>query len=179
MSAEDFDNSETEILTALNVTGGVLSLCGSIFIILTYYKYRELQKLSFKLIVFISIADFTTSLAKCFGSPATGTFGCGLQGFLTTFGDLASYVGTPFVLIINVTTQACVNPQCLQNTNTFLLNIFLFILQHETNKQTHAKKKFLQHFILKIIRTFLLLFYYFFCIFIFIFKFYYNIVVLC
>jgi len=71
-----------------------LSLIGSCFIILCYIKYKEIKKLSFELILYLSISDLIRSSSNIlFGSPKNNaSLLCQLQGIMSTFGGLASFL---------------------------------------------------------------------------------------
>ncbi len=76
----------------------LLSLIGSIFVILAYTCWRETRNFAFKLVVQISIADFIYCMAHFFSDSQyldipidSGTL-CTIQGFLVNFGMVSSFM---------------------------------------------------------------------------------------
>jgi len=72
----------------------ILSFLGSIFIVVTYIRFRRLRSFAFKLVTFLSISDFIFYSGKLLSlfdfSPANQKTVCNVQGIMINFGELAS-----------------------------------------------------------------------------------------
>jgi len=72
----------------------ILSFLGSIFIVVTYIRFRRLRSFAFKLVTFLSISDFIFYSGKLLSlvevSSANIQTLCNLQGLMINFGELAS-----------------------------------------------------------------------------------------
>jgi len=77
-----------------------LSIIGSSLIIFSYFRWKDLQTTSRKLLVFLSIADLATAIGNLIGSVSedTGAF-CVAQSTLTTFSSMASFHWTVYIAV--------------------------------------------------------------------------------
>ena len=92
-----FTPSQVTALTAVSVSLSALSFIGSGFIIYSYASFPELRKFSFKLIFLMSCADCAACIAYFFGSPATGSPLCTVQGLMEQGCQLSSIVWTTII----------------------------------------------------------------------------------
>lgn len=88
-------NEQREIIGTTTQILSVLSLCGSVFIVICYLKFRDLRNFAFKLVCFMSICDMCSSVAKLLGNPGgddpiTQTALCTFQALLLSFFELGS-----------------------------------------------------------------------------------------
>ena len=60
-SGGGFETGERLALQVVVVIGAVLSMCGSFFIIVSFFSFPDLQTFPYKLIMFLSLADFFSS----------------------------------------------------------------------------------------------------------------------
>jgi hypothetical protein len=56
-----FETGERLSLQVVVVVGAILSMCGSLFIIVSFFAFPDLQTFPYKLIMFLSLADFFSS----------------------------------------------------------------------------------------------------------------------
>ncbi|OWM78335.1 G-protein coupled receptor 1 [Punica granatum] len=87
---------DREILSALNVGASSLSFVGSGFIVLCYVLFKELRKLSFKLVFYLALSDMLCSFFSIVGDPSKGFF-CYAQGYSTHFFCVASFLWTTVI----------------------------------------------------------------------------------
>jgi hypothetical protein len=93
-----FDNSLANTLVGVC---SALSIAGSMFVFCTWFRFKKLQYFSRKLVVFVSVADFASSLSLFFGTfvriyednhrPSKWCF---VQGMMVQFFSLASIMWT-------------------------------------------------------------------------------------
>jgi len=57
----DFETSERLSLQVVTIIGAVFSMLGSSFIIISFFAFKDLQTFPYKLIMFLSVADFFSS----------------------------------------------------------------------------------------------------------------------
>ena len=98
----------------------LLSLCGSLFVILIYTCWRETRNFAFKLVLQISIADFIYCFAHFFSDSQyldipidDGTL-CTIQGFLVNFGMVSSFMWAMVVAWTLFATVVLIKPD-IQN----------------------------------------------------------------
>jgi hypothetical protein len=86
---------------AVSVTSQTISVLGSLTIIALYFTQKKLQKFSFKLVMYLSIADILTSVAdllmvfEFYKQPDHP--GCIFQGMLMTYSVLSSCCWTVII----------------------------------------------------------------------------------
>jgi hypothetical protein len=107
----DFLDPKQEIfISYLAVILSILSLCGSLFIVLMHMAYPQIRSFAFKLIVYLSFADIFFSIGKIYLIEYIEEFAieggdCYLQAFLINFGGLSSFAWTT---VISYTVYATV-----------------------------------------------------------------------
>mmetsp|Transcript_2135 Transcript_2135/g.7623 ORF Transcript_2135/g.7623 Transcript_2135/m.7623 type:complete len:362 (-) Transcript_2135:29-1114(-) len=89
-----FSKSQLDTLTVLNITFSTISLLGSTFILLSYFLFKDLRKLSFKLVLWLSFSDALSGMSTLIGSPADGSAICYIQAYITQFFAIASFAWT-------------------------------------------------------------------------------------
>jgi len=105
MDSEDAESpslnpNETSLLV-IALVEAILSLLGSLFIILTYVLIKRLRNFAFKLVVCLSISDVIISTGNLFTGDAldgyTNDSLCYLQSVLKNYGGLASVLWTTVI----------------------------------------------------------------------------------
>jgi len=89
---------EARVLEQINIAMSVFSFLGSSFIIFCYYKFQHLHTFPFKLVLFVSISDFITSIGNFMGDAGGNDdthLGaseglCVFQAVLISYGQLSS-----------------------------------------------------------------------------------------
>jgi len=77
-----FTTAESVVIQTFSMTLSIFSLIGEIFIITSYYFFPKLRKFSFKLVLFMSLADVGATLSYFLGDPKNdGSVICGLQAW--------------------------------------------------------------------------------------------------
>lgn len=74
-----------------------ISLCGSIFVVLAYWKFESLRIFAFKLVYVLTIFDGIRSFVSMFPSyldTTEGQISCKIQGFMLEFSSLAGVLWT-------------------------------------------------------------------------------------
>lgn len=94
-----FSESEVNTLLVLNLVCSVLSMCGSLTIIITYLWFEELRTFAFRLVFFVSLSDLGACVFRLIGNPGQGPW-CQLQGFGTNIFDLASFMWVAAIAIV-------------------------------------------------------------------------------
>ena len=96
-----FIHSEEVLIYNLVRVSSILSLFGSLFVLFTWYAFKDIHFFSRKLIVYTSIADICSSMAFLYGTFIQGykenthaSTQCVVQGILIQFFYLASYFWT-------------------------------------------------------------------------------------
>jgi len=95
----DFSKSQVDTLLVLNQVCSVLSMCGSLTIIITYLYFEELRTFAFGLVFFVSLSDMLACLFRLIGNPSDGPW-CALQGFGTNMFDLTSFMWVAAIAIV-------------------------------------------------------------------------------
>lgn len=90
----ELSESETTAVTAVGVTFSTVSLLGSLVIIASYLRFRELHKTSFALITQLSLADIGADITYFFGDPPADSSACIVQGFLQQWFQLSTIFWT-------------------------------------------------------------------------------------
>jgi len=95
----------------------LLSLCGTLFVILTYTCWRETRNFAFKLVLQISISDFIYCIAHFFSNNEyldipidSGTL-CTIQGFLVNFGMVSSFMWAMVIAWTLFATVVLIKPE--------------------------------------------------------------------
>lgn len=98
--SEEYYTSAALDNIVLSTISAVLSIIGTLFIIATYFKWRDIQTTSRRILVYISIADFISSLGNTVSvlSPPNHTV-CLVQSIIGTFFILASFFWTVFLAV--------------------------------------------------------------------------------
>ena len=118
-------NNEQYLLIITFVVS-IISLLGSLFIILTYLFVKRLRNFAFKLVVYLSISDVILTIGNMlvsdqFDDSESDTI-CFLQAILTNYGGLASILWTSIIAFTIYSTV--VNQR--KNINTSQTNFILF-----------------------------------------------------
>jgi len=66
------------------------SFLSSLFIIISFLRFKKLRKFSFTLVVMLSFSDMGCCVSYFMGNPTSSTTLCTFQGFLQTFFELSS-----------------------------------------------------------------------------------------
>lgn len=88
------ESSELYILNVLAIVFSALSLLGSIFIILCYCRFRELQTFAFRLVFWLSVSDALKSIANMMTFADQHHSLCTLQAWMKLFFGWASVLFT-------------------------------------------------------------------------------------
>lgn len=97
-----FSDSELDTLVAINVTCSVLSLIGSLTIIICYMSFEHMRTFAFRLVFFVSLSDSLACVFRLFGNPKVAAL-CDLQAFGSNAFDLASFMwAVAIAIVINV-----------------------------------------------------------------------------
>jgi len=93
------EHLSTPLVYNLVLVSAACSAAGSLFILLTWFLFKELRFLGRKLIVFISLCDLVASATFIFSTVRGGasthpTTACVVQGYLLEFFALASFLWT-------------------------------------------------------------------------------------
>jgi len=94
-----FTDSELDTLVVINVTCSILSLFGSLTIIICYFYFQDLRTFAFGLVFFISCSDACACIFRLFGNPGTSEW-CQLQAFGANVFDLASFMWAAAIAIV-------------------------------------------------------------------------------
>eukprot|EP00753_Platysulcus_tardus_P005965 PLAT13825.1.p1 GENE.PLAT13825.1~~PLAT13825.1.p1 ORF type:complete len:319 (+),score=61.94 PLAT13825.1:46-957(+) len=84
--------SQMSTLRAITLVTASLSICGSLFIIFTFFKFPSLQTVPFRLIMLLSVADFGSSITYIIGASSDAPAVCTISGFMSQFFDLATFL---------------------------------------------------------------------------------------
>lgn len=86
-----YTQEEQDIITGIAVATGVLSMIGSLFIVVCYLVFKDLRSFAFTLVFWMSLCDFFASIAKVMGDGAnSGPLACHFQSIMMSFAELAS-----------------------------------------------------------------------------------------
>ena len=95
----------------------VLSLCGTAFIIFSYFAWKDIQTTSRKILLYISVADFFTACGTIMGVwSARYASVCLVQSIIGTFSVTCSFFWTVFMavyLYVSIARQNMSTAQCL------------------------------------------------------------------
>lgn len=94
-----FTSEEKELLYILNSVASGISIVGCAFIIIVYFKYKQLQIFHFRLVLYLSIIDLLHSVAFLLPtySGDNNDAVCKLQGTSLTFLTLSSVLWTAMI----------------------------------------------------------------------------------
>jgi len=92
-----FTASQSSALVGLSIFLSIFSFLGSALIIFSYFRFKQLQKFSFRLIMFMSCADAANSFSYFFGAPDTGTGLCYIQGMFGQTFQISSIIWTTVI----------------------------------------------------------------------------------
>ena len=81
-------SQETVLLTIIRIES-FFSLISSMFIVISYFKFKSLQKFSFTLVLFLSLSDMGCCCSYLMGNPKSSSL-CTMQGIIQSFFELAS-----------------------------------------------------------------------------------------
>jgi len=98
--SEDYYTSAEVDNVVLSTISAILSIIGTLFIILTYFKWKDIQTTSRRILVYISIADFISSVGNTVSvlSPPNDKV-CLVQSIIGTFFILSSFFWTCFLAV--------------------------------------------------------------------------------
>lgn len=85
-----------EILATLTAS---LSIFGTTFIIVSYFAWKDIQSTSRKILVYISVADFLTSVGTIMGLWSSDPLVCTVQSTMGTLAVLCSFFWTVFMSV--------------------------------------------------------------------------------
>lgn len=86
-----FNVTESDIIHWTQITASTISLCGSLFIMSTYFRFPNLRSFAFKLILWMSVADAIHCISNLL--PTDDYYSdalCKIQAITMTFSELAS-----------------------------------------------------------------------------------------
>jgi len=89
VSAQDFTESEEDMISNIAACIAAVSLIGSLFIIVSYITFPDLRSFAFELILMVAISDSLRSSSYVL-SQTINTNLCYPQAVLMTFGEVAS-----------------------------------------------------------------------------------------
>jgi len=96
-----YSDSQLDTLLTMNIVCSVLSLIGSLTIIICYVYFRKLRSFAFRLVFFVSLSDSLGCVFRLLGNPDPGVW-CDLQGFGGNLWDLCSFGWvTAIAVVIN------------------------------------------------------------------------------
>jgi len=109
-----YTESQEDTLVLCSFFFSLLSLIGSLTVIMYYVWFKELRKFAFKLVALTAVSDAIRCIGNLIGSPVDGPL-CQTQGFLKTFGGVASFfwVGCMAFTIRLICTSEVKNPDVL------------------------------------------------------------------
>jgi len=133
-------DSQRNTLVLCSVFFSLISLISSLTIIMYYVWFKELRKFAFKLVALTAVSDAIRCFGNLIGSPEDGPL-CQTQGFLKTFGGVASFfwVGCMAFTIQLIITREIPDPDCLllrYHYVTWTLASFSAILPLALNEYT-------------------------------------------
>lgn len=102
-----FTDEETVVLQTIIIIGATLSCLGSSFIIFSYFYFVDLRTFPYKLIMFLSVADFFSSLTYIIGfqneakTCFESSYLCFFTAGITQFFDVASFFWMA-VIVFNI-----------------------------------------------------------------------------
>lgn len=86
-----FTDDQQQVISSLWLACGIISIFGSLFIIVCFICFKELRNFAFRLVLFLSISDISASITKLFGDAGSmGPGACLFQAISMTFFELAS-----------------------------------------------------------------------------------------
>jgi len=88
-----FEPAQLSQLTDLKVWLSVLSFLGSVSIVSSYFVFKDLRSIAFRLVFFMSSCDIGYSVANFFGNPEYGFF-CSAQAVMLSFFSVSSMMWT-------------------------------------------------------------------------------------
>lgn len=91
-----------ETIQTVTEASCVLSILGSLLIIITYIVWRDLRTKARQIVVFLSVADFLTAVGYLYGSIQLFTdssWDCIAQSAVTTFANISSFLWTISIAI--------------------------------------------------------------------------------
>jgi len=96
---EPLSSKETLALQIIAHSSSMLSILGSIFIILSYLLFRNIRKAHAPLIFWLSVCDFFSSLAYFAIPVAKGSIYCSVQGGMIQFFQIGSFTWTASIAL--------------------------------------------------------------------------------
>ena len=101
-------NNNEKYLLVITFIVSIISLFGSLFIILTYIFVKRLRNFAFKLVVYLSFSDVILTVGNMlvsdqFDESHSDTV-CFLQALLTNYGGLATIIWTSIIAFTVYTT---------------------------------------------------------------------------
>merc|ERR1711904_49969 len=94
MGAEDLSSSDQHTLTVFSMVVSTFSVAGSALIITSFLLFPNLRKFSYKLVVWLSVADLGNQSMSYFGNPDHHQIPCKLQAFGMQFFSVSSFLWT-------------------------------------------------------------------------------------
>mmetsp|Transcript_2240 Transcript_2240/g.5204 ORF Transcript_2240/g.5204 Transcript_2240/m.5204 type:complete len:324 (-) Transcript_2240:105-1076(-) len=87
-------------LTIITQVFSSLSVCGSLFIILSFLLFPNLRKFSYRLVFWLSVSDLLNQCSTYFGSPNEHTAECFIQAGVNQFFSIASFFWTVAIAFV-------------------------------------------------------------------------------
>mmetsp|Transcript_25529 Transcript_25529/g.82260 ORF Transcript_25529/g.82260 Transcript_25529/m.82260 type:complete len:319 (-) Transcript_25529:52-1008(-) len=96
---EDFSDAQLRTLKRITLSSAILSMMGSSFIIFSYFYFVQLRTLAYRMIVFLSVADFFSSISYVIGAIASTKDRCPdgwcyLTAVMSQYFDVATFLWT-------------------------------------------------------------------------------------
>jgi len=89
-----FTDSELDQLTSINLASSALSFCGSLFIVVCFWRIPDLRTFAYRLVFFLSVSDICYSIGNFLGDPAphygADSARCQIQAVILSYFELTS-----------------------------------------------------------------------------------------
>lgn len=92
-----FSEEQEDTLLAYATFFSILSLAGSILVLVSYVRFRELRVFAMQLIAYLALADVGTDVAYYLGDAETGTFRCTTQAVMRVYFNLVAILLTTVI----------------------------------------------------------------------------------
>lgn len=87
-----------------------LSICGTVFIVISYFAWKDIQSTSRRILVYISVADFFTAVGTIMGKWSHDSLVCTVQSTIGTLAVLCTFFWTVFMAVyiyVSMTKKPC------------------------------------------------------------------------
>ena len=100
----------------LTTSTAVLSLLGTLFVIISYFVWKDIQTKSRRILLYISVADFFTAVGTILGLwSSTNKTVCAVQSAIGTLAVLCSFFWTVFMAVYLYVAISRKNTRAAQN----------------------------------------------------------------